>query len=151
MNARETLETLVPALARRARQVVDVRMPATEGAGAAVRALLADPAGSALPPERLEDARVAVTEAVENVARHAYPVRSGPVRATVWTAAGSLLVLIADEGRGLARRLPQTAGAGLGLRLIAALASELRLHSRAGETLVLMVFHPWPPGEPSPA
>src|SRR3954447_1231174 len=79
-----------------------------------------------MPAEMIEDVKLAVTEACTNVVRHAYGGGDGPLEVGVDPATESLTVIVVDNGRGLR---PHSAGegAGLGLPLIAALASRLEI------------------------
>ena len=89
-----------------------------------------------------EDAvALAVTEAVANAVRHAYPRGGGEVRVAVSGDADEVVVLVTDEGVGVrgftASRSP---GSGVGLGLIRALASRVRIEPSSGGTLVEMAF-----------
>jgi serine/threonine-protein kinase RsbW len=74
-----------------------------------------------LPPAVVDDMRLAVTEACTNVVRHAYGDRPGTIELVVRPTADALEVVVADAGRGMGPSV-DTAGPGLGLPLIAALA-----------------------------
>ena len=102
-----------------------------------------------LPDPVIEDMRLAVTEACTNVVRHAYADgEPGPVEILIRPEGNTLLVIVSDEGRGLAPRADST-GPGLGLPLIAALShsfeieqvpdngSRLRMAFRRGPELEL--------------
>jgi anti-sigma regulatory factor (Ser/Thr protein kinase) len=84
----------------------------------------------ALPPPLIEDVRLAVTEACTNVVRHAYE-RDGTIDVVVRARGDALEVAVADEGRGIGPS-PDTAGPGLGLPLIAALADNLEIERDRG-------------------
>ena len=80
-----------------------------------------------LPPELVEDIRLAVTEACTNVVRHAYHGEgAGPIDVVVRPTAGRLDVIISDRGRGMGPS-PDADGPGLGLPMIAALADVVEL------------------------
>lgn len=79
-----------------------------------------------LPPDLVEDIRLAVTEACTNVVRHAYDGEDGPIDVVVRPSRDRLEIVIADRGRGLAPS-PDLEGPGLGLPLIAALADSVEL------------------------
>jgi anti-sigma regulatory factor (Ser/Thr protein kinase) len=79
----------------------------------------------ALPPALIDDVRLAVTEACTNVVRHAYE-SDGTIDVVVRPRGETLEVVVADEGRGIGPS-PDTAGPGLGLRLIAALTDTLEI------------------------
>lgn len=90
-----------------------------------------------LPDAVIEDMRLAVTEACTNVVRHAYAGGElGPVEILIRPDGDTLTVVVSDEGRGLGPS-PDTAGPGLGLPLIAALADSLEIEEapRAGSRL----------------
>jgi serine/threonine-protein kinase RsbW len=92
-----------------------------------------------LPDTVIEDMRLAVTEACTNVVRHAYAGgEPGPVEILIRPAGDALEVVVSDQGRGLGAS-PDTAGPGLGLPLIAALADSLEIDRapRAGSRLLM--------------
>jgi anti-sigma regulatory factor (Ser/Thr protein kinase) len=84
---------------------------------------------------------LAVTEAVANAVRHAYPAGGGEVRVMVCADDDGVVISVIDKGVGVrgftASRGP---GAGLGLGLIRALADRVRIEPGSGGTLVEMVF-----------
>ena len=107
---------------------------------------LRDVAANRLPPDRLDDALLAVSEAVNNVVLHAYGDSPGPpqrVSVRIWVQGDTVEVVVADTGAGFTEgdRAPAT-GLGAGLRLIEALADEARVLSDAGGTVVMMRFGP---------
>ena len=80
-----------------------------------------------LPDPVIEDMRLAVTEACTNVVRHAYADgEPGPVEILIRPEGDTLQVVVSDRGRGLGPS-HDTAGPGLGLPLIAALAHSLEI------------------------
>jgi serine/threonine-protein kinase RsbW len=80
-----------------------------------------------LPPDLVEDMRLAVTEACSNVVRHAYDRdRPGPIDVLVRPDGDRLHVIVSDRGRGMGPS-PDIEGPGLGLPLIAALADSLEV------------------------
>jgi anti-sigma regulatory factor (Ser/Thr protein kinase) len=80
-----------------------------------------------LPPDLVEDMRLAVTEACTNVVRHAYDDGEvGPIDVVMQPSADRLDVIVSDRGRGMGPS-PDVDGPGLGLPLIAALADSLEL------------------------
>ena len=94
----------------------------------------------AVPDHALADVKLAVTEACTNVVVHAYPDGEGPMAVSAGLAEGALTVVVSDEGRGILPR-PDSPGLGLGLPLIATLASSLELGTNdRDETEVRMVF-----------
>jgi serine/threonine-protein kinase RsbW len=91
-----------------------------------------------LDDDVVEDMRLAVTEACTNVVRHAYDDGEGTIDIVVRPRADALEVVVSDAGRGLGPS-PDTAGPGLGLPLIAALADSLEIEGRreSGSRLVM--------------
>ena len=96
-----------------------------------------------LRPERIEDLKLAVSEAVTNSIVHAF--RS--TDAGTFTVAvdvrphESVTVCVADEGEGLTPRA-DSPGAGLGLGLISTLATSVEVHTppRGRGTEIRMMF-----------
>jgi serine/threonine-protein kinase RsbW len=84
-----------------------------------------------LAPELTDDVRLAVTEACTNVVRHAYTGDEGTIDVVVRPNGEALEVVVTDSGRGIAPS-PDTAGPGLGLSLIAALADTLEIERGLG-------------------
>jgi anti-sigma regulatory factor (Ser/Thr protein kinase) len=92
-----------------------------------------------LPLDVVEDVRLAVTEACTNVVRHAYDGSEFGQLDVVIRPEGELLeVFVTDDGRGIGPS-PDTAGPGLGLPLIAALADSLEIQHapHAGSRLAM--------------
>jgi serine/threonine-protein kinase RsbW len=85
-----------------------------------------------LPDPVIDDMRLAVTEACTNVVRHAYEGEDGTIDVVVRPKGEELEVIVADAGRGIGPS-PDTAGPGLGLPLIAALADHLEIERRRGD------------------
>jgi serine/threonine-protein kinase RsbW len=86
-----------------------------------------------LPAPLIDDVRLVVTEACTNVVLHAYDgLPPGPrtFELSAHLEDGSLLVSVADEGRGIAAPSPNR-GLGLGLRLALQLAGGV--HTRDGD------------------
>ena len=80
-----------------------------------------------LPPDVIEDLRLAVTEACTNVVRHAYDGdEPGPIDVVVHPEGERLDVIVSDRGRGMGPS-PDVDGPGLGLPLIAALADSVEI------------------------
>lgn len=78
-----------------------------------------------LPLDLVEDIRLAVTEACTNVVRHAYS-DEGDMEVSVELNGPSMRVVVEDQGRGIGQST-DSEGPGLGLPVIAALASELEI------------------------
>jgi len=94
-------------------------------------------------PERVvADVALAVSEACTNVVEHAYRDAAAPGALHVdarATGDGLLEIVVADEGAGLRTR-PGSAGLGMGLALMAAVATGLELGHDAGATRVRLTF-----------
>lgn len=90
--------------------------------------------------ERIEGLRLAVSEAVTNVVRHAYPAGQGSMAITASRASDELWVLVADSGQG--HQSPSgNPGLGFGLGIIAHECDELVVTERSeGGTEVRMRF-----------
>ena len=86
---------------------------------------------------------LAVSEAAANVVLHAYPAgRSGVMSYVADVAADDLQVVITDEGRGI-RKDHTSEGLGLGLTVIAQMASDFGIYAREPRGLeVWMRFLP---------
>ncbi|SRR5581483_11716459 len=115
--------------------------PAVASAVPAARESVSEFAAAGGADVRLLDSiRLAVSETVGNVVRHAYPDSDGSVQVDAWLADGDLWVLVADCGCGLhADR--ESDGLGQGLALIQRMADELWIVSRSsGGTEVRMRF-----------
>ncbi|HET9719702.1 MAG TPA: ATP-binding protein [Solirubrobacteraceae bacterium] len=115
--------------------------PAIAEAVPRARAAVADFARQAgMKRDRIEGLRLAVSEAVTNVVRHAYPSGSGMVGVTAGRAGDELWVLITDEGSG--HQSPsKNPGLGFGLGIIAHECDEVVVTERShGGTEVRMRF-----------
>lgn len=97
-----------------------------------------------LTDDRIEDLKVAVTEACTNVVLHAYDGRpdGAMMEVRAESSNGSLVVTVNDTGSGIVPRAEKTSpGLGLGLQMIAALADDVRIAANeAGGTQVRMAF-----------
>jgi anti-sigma regulatory factor (Ser/Thr protein kinase) len=133
---------------------VRIALPARAPNLAVVRQLLSGVASAiGMPKERLDDVKVAVTEACTNVVLHAYAdAEPGPLRVDAWAEPERLIVLVRDEGQGMSPRADRRSpGLGLGLRMMATLASDLSISSEAGRgTDVGMTFALEPEGAGGP-
>jgi len=94
-----------------------------------------------LPDTVIEDMRLAVTEACTNVVRHAYTGdEPGTVDIVIRPLDDALQVVVSDHGRGIGPS-PDTAGPGLGLPLIAALAHSVEIeHAPSAGSRLAMSF-----------
>lgn len=119
-------------------------LPALPESVACARSRVAEEArGHQLDDRIVDDARLATSEAVTNVVRHAYGARSGSFELTVAVDADALVVVVQDFGSGLpagggARR---EIGSGYGLALIDAVTDDWTISSIPGRgTTVRMSF-----------
>ncbi len=97
-------------------------------------------ARSGIAGARLEAVRLAVTEAVTNAVKHAYPDATGAFNLAAAVTGEELWVLVADDGCGY-QTPPQRPGLGWGLTLIAQHSKEYVITERAaGGTEVRMRF-----------
>lgn len=105
----------IPALAE---EVVSVRQAAVQFSRA-----------HGVPADRLEDLRLAVSEAVSNAVMHAYQSREpGTITVTVDVVDECVEVAVRDDGIGMTRRT-DSPGLGLGLALIATVADQVEHRS----------------------
>jgi anti-sigma regulatory factor (Ser/Thr protein kinase) len=96
---------------------------------------------AALPRMRVDDVKLAVTEACTNVVRHAYGSRQGTLDVTAAVGDGGLEVIVTDDGDGIRPHAQASGGAGLGLPLMASVAHEFEIEqSRSRGTRVRMSF-----------
>ena len=105
------------------------------------RALAAVAAAAGAAGDRLDDIRLAVSEALTNAVVHAYRDHDhGRLHVTAAVASGELWVLIGDDGRGL-HAWNDSQGLGIGLSLISGLSDDFAILTRAsGGTEVQMRF-----------
>jgi serine/threonine-protein kinase RsbW len=87
----------------------------------------------------LDDVALVVSEAVGNVARHAYPETSGDLELEVGADEEGPVVIVSDEGIG-AREPSDSPGLGLGLPLIKAKTRAWDLDSHGSGTRMTMRF-----------
>jgi anti-sigma regulatory factor (Ser/Thr protein kinase) len=116
--------------------------PAVAEAVPEARRALTDVAAAAgAGGERLEEIRLAVSEALTNAVVHAYDGdQTGSFQVTAAVASGELWVLISDDGRGL-HAGNDTRGHCIGLSLISGLSDDFAVVTRAsGGTEVQMRF-----------
>jgi serine/threonine-protein kinase RsbW len=89
----------------------------------------------------VEGLRLAVSEAVTNAVRHAYPRDPGEVRVRARIGADVLEVVVSDDGCGVHGEGGDTDGLGFGLALICEVSDHMTLAPRAdGGTDVRMRF-----------
>ena len=84
---------------------------------------------------------LAMTEAVSNVVRHAYPDAAGPVTVTAEASPLELVVVVADEGTGTRSfTMRSESGLGIGLALIREVCLNVRVEPNSHGTTVTMRF-----------
>ena len=86
---------------------------------------------------------LAVTEALTNAVRHAYPGSQGPVTLSVKLSADRLVVVVSDEGigaRSFTARSGPDRGRGMGLPLLYELCASVRVDPGSSGTTVTMAF-----------
>jgi len=123
-------------------EVLNESYPAIPEAVTLARRRVSDVAAAAgAAGERLEEIRLAVSEALTNAVVHAYEDgETGCFQVTAAVASGELWVLVGDDGRGL-HAGKQSRGLGIGLSLICGLSDDFAIVNRAsGGTEVQMRF-----------
>ena len=111
-----------------------------DSVGAARRTLTHFAAQAGARGELLEAIRLAASEALTNVVKHAYPDRPGSIHVTTAVACGELCIEITDDGCGF-RPHRDRGGLGLGLTVIASLCDELQIVKRpSGGTQLWLWF-----------
>ena len=130
-------------------------LPAAPGAVRRLRRHVTAFADAAGAPAELQDAvALAVSETVTNVVVHAYAGagEAGPVRVRCRVVEGRLVVEVADDGVGMARR-DDSPGVGHGLAMVGAVAAALDIAPGPGGhgTTVTMTFATGTAPEPAPA
>lgn len=103
------------------------------------REISAIAAGCGMDADRVADVRLAVTEAATNAVVHAYEKQPGGLTVRADVREGELEIVIADTGQGVAAGR-DSHGFGLGLPLIASVASRFNIRSRPVGTEVHMAF-----------
>jgi serine/threonine-protein kinase RsbW len=97
-------------------------------------------------PDRVYDIKLAVTEAANNAAQHAYVGRSpGPITLVAWLELEDVLIELRDVGGGMAPRV-DSPGTGMGLPMMGRLADQLDIRAGPGGTgtIVRMRFQSRP-------
>jgi anti-sigma regulatory factor (Ser/Thr protein kinase) len=91
---------------------------------------------------------LAVSEAVGNAVRHAYPAAAGDVKLTVEHDLGEITVTVTDTRVGITNRT-RDPGRGLGLQLMDALTKRCTIESHSAGTTITLAFDS-NPARPSP-
>jgi anti-sigma regulatory factor (Ser/Thr protein kinase) len=107
------------------------RLADAASVGWARRAVAELAAAAGMHGERLEDVRLAVSEAVTNSVAYAYEGAPGDVHVIAAVVSGELWVVIADDGMGMRRRPSDIRGLGLGLGLMARVSDALTILTRS--------------------
>jgi anti-sigma regulatory factor (Ser/Thr protein kinase) len=82
---------------------------------------------------------LAVSEAVGNAVRHAYPAAAGDVELTVEYDLGEIIITVIDTGVGITDR-SHDPGLGLGLQLMDALTKNCTIDSHGAGTTITLAF-----------
>jgi anti-sigma regulatory factor (Ser/Thr protein kinase) len=89
----------------------------------------------------VDGVRLAVSEAVTNAVRHAYPLDPGEIRVRALVGEDVLDVVVSDDGCGVHRDGTGVGGLGFGLALICEVSDQMTLAPRSnGGTDVRMRF-----------
>jgi anti-sigma regulatory factor (Ser/Thr protein kinase) len=88
-------------------------------------------AAAGLAGQRLEDVRLAISEAVTNAVAYAYDGAPGEIHVIAAVVSDELWLAIADDGDGMRARPSETRGLGLGLGLMAQLSDALTILARS--------------------
>ncbi len=113
--------------------------PESVGRARAELARFASRAGAS--PALVDGVRLAVSEAVTNAVRHAYPLVAGEIRVRALAGEDVLEVVVSDDGCGVHRNNTAGGGLGFGLALICEVSDQMTLAPRSdGGTDVRMRF-----------
>lgn len=107
--------------------------PAAPASVSWARQLIVDFAAAAagLSGQRLEDVRLAISEAVTNAVAYAYDGVPGEIHVIAAVVPDELWLVIADDGNGMRARPTEARGLGLGLGLMAQLSDALTILARS--------------------
>ncbi len=104
------------------------------------RALVTFASDAGVPAPRLDDVRLAVSEALTNAVVHGFEDLPGEIHVTAAVVSSEMWILICDDGDGLRVRTEKS-GLGLGLALMAQASDEFTIVPRSrGGTEVRMRF-----------
>jgi len=106
--------------------------PAAPASVSWARQLIGDFAAAVgLAGERVEDVRLAISEAVTNAVAYAYDGEPGEIHVIAAVVSEELWLVVADDGNGMRTRPSETRGLGLGLGLMAQLSDALTILARS--------------------
>lgn len=91
-------------------------------------------------PKFLGTIALAVSEAVGNAVRHAYPLNTGDVDLTIERDHDEISITVKDTGVGIDHE-PDHPGLGIGLQLIGTLTTTSTIHSDATGTTLTLGFN----------
>lgn len=97
-------------------------------------------AATDLEPRLVEDIRLAISEACNNVVLHAYPQTPGPLIFSLAVSGDSIEAVVRDQGTGIRPGLARNRGLGMGVTLINSLADRAEFQSSELGTEVKMRF-----------
>jgi len=89
--------------------------------------------------DALEDAELAVTEAMANAVEHAYDGKGGEVRVSLDPRNSDITVVVSDDGQGIPEDVQRREGRGFGLSMIEGIAEKMEVSGGDG-TDVSMTF-----------
>jgi anti-sigma regulatory factor (Ser/Thr protein kinase) len=92
-----------------------------------------------MPPARLADIGLAVSEACGNVVRHAYSGRVGALHCDGEIVGGEIVIRVVDWGGGFSTPSSH-GGLGLGMSLMEQLADAMLVTRSEGQTVVVLRF-----------
>ena len=106
--------------------------PAAPASVSWARQIVGDFASAAgLAGQRLEDIRLATSEAASNAIAYAYDDVPGEIHVIAAVVSQELWLVVADDGAGMRARPSETRGLGLGLGLMAQLSDALTILARS--------------------
>jgi anti-sigma regulatory factor (Ser/Thr protein kinase) len=122
----------IDAVAGQAPLYLSESRPAVASSVAWARKVVAEFAATAgMQGERLDDVRLAVSEAATNSVAYAYDGAPGDLHVIAAVVSGELWIVIADDGMGMRRRPSEIRGLGLGLGLMARVSDALTILTRS--------------------
>jgi serine/threonine-protein kinase RsbW len=93
-----------------------------------------------LDERRIDDVRLAASEAASNAVVHAYrDGREGEIRISVEIVGNEFVLVVADDGPGMVPR-PDSPGLGLGLPVITTVSDRMEVVSENGGTELHIAF-----------